>query len=257
MTQFNARIRARDFSHFIDGAGSLIEDARLNITKDNINIKAVDDANVCMVDATLDNKAFLEYETDEEDPFTLGINIKNMDFLKLLKPEDYITIRYNKEDEDGRINYKSGRFEYSLSLLNVDTIRKAPKKPDIEYGQEISILGQNIKTVIKANQKIKDTSTLTFEVKDNNFVLSGKGMQSNMNYIIPENELENHTEDMNVPISCMFDMDYLVDIIKGIGNSDVVKLKIKTNYPIMISQMFADGNGSIMYLLAPRMDDDY
>ena len=105
---------------------------------------------------------------------------------------------------------------------------------------------------MKANQKIGDT--LNFEVKDNNFILSGKGMQSNMNYIIPENELENHTEDMNVPVSCMFDMDYLVDIIKGIGNSDVVKLKIKTDYPIMISQTFADGYGSIMYLLAPRID---
>ena len=61
---FKARIKADNLKEFIGTVGSLVDEAKLNVSEDGMQIKAVDPSHVAMIEANLIKSAFDSYETD-------------------------------------------------------------------------------------------------------------------------------------------------------------------------------------------------
>jgi len=53
-----------------------------------------------------------------------------------------------------------------------------------------------------------------------------------------------------------FSLDYLSDIIKPASKSNEISLHLGKDFPIKINFAIANGNGTIGYLLAPRIESD-
>ena len=57
---FKARIKADSLKEFIGTVGSLVDEAKLNVNEDGIQIKAVDPSHVAMIETNLVKSAFVE-----------------------------------------------------------------------------------------------------------------------------------------------------------------------------------------------------
>ena len=55
---FKARIKADSLKEFIGTVGSLVDEAKLNVNEDGIQIKAVDPSHVAMIETNLVKSAF-------------------------------------------------------------------------------------------------------------------------------------------------------------------------------------------------------
>ena len=69
---FKARIKAESLKEFIGTVGSLVDEAKLNVTEDGIQIKAVDPSHVAMIEANLAKTAFDVFEAK---PMEMGLDI--------------------------------------------------------------------------------------------------------------------------------------------------------------------------------------
>ena len=245
--KFKAEIDVDTILKAMRSASILVEDIKINVTEDGINMKAVDLGNVCMVSTHLNNKAFAYYDVV---PFSFGLDlVETMNFFKLIKKEDQIGIEYL--DKKNRIKFVTNNLSYSLALLNMDNIRKEPKTPEIELPVKIIADEKELGLAIKAAGNIGDT--ITFNANKNGLKISSKGQTSDMIFTIPKNDLDKFEKDESVVSA--FDLDYLKDISRVLTGFEVIELEMGAQYPIKIKSEFADGKGSIEYLLAPRVEN--
>ena len=69
---FKAKIKAENLKEFIGTVSSLVDEAKLNITKEGIQIKAVDPSHVAMIESNLVKSAFDSFEAKTME---MGIDI--------------------------------------------------------------------------------------------------------------------------------------------------------------------------------------
>src|SRR5205823_637540 len=62
---FEGKVKADVLKEVVDVVSTLVDEAKFNVGKDSITVKAVDPAHVAMVDLTLDRGSFEAYKADE------------------------------------------------------------------------------------------------------------------------------------------------------------------------------------------------
>ncbi len=62
---FEGKVKADVLREVVDVVSTLVDEAKFNVGKDSIIVKAVDPAHVAMVDLSLDRGAFEAYKADE------------------------------------------------------------------------------------------------------------------------------------------------------------------------------------------------
>lgn len=243
---FKAKIRAQDLIRFFNSASVLSNESKLKINERGISMKVVDTANVCMISSVLKNNAFSTYEaTDGE----IGLNLERLvSLLKSSGNADYVELEHL--EEESKIKLSSNKLNFKLGLISLDVIRKEPEMPEIEYNTKLMFKGNDLKQAIKIGEKIGDILEFTI-TKDKLILSSSDRITSDMNYTI-ETENDMISSSINEEVNSTYDIGYLSDISRIIG--DNVTIKIKTDYPILISSDFANGEGSITYILAPRVE---
>ena len=87
---FKARIKAESLKEFIGTVGSLVDEAKLNVSEDGIQIKAVDPSHVAMIETNLVKSAFDSYESDVME---MGLDIdKFKNVLTVAGKEDMVQL---------------------------------------------------------------------------------------------------------------------------------------------------------------------
>jgi proliferating cell nuclear antigen len=70
------------------------------------------------------------------------------------------------------------------------------------------------------------------------------------------------TKEMMVSLECkenvrsLFPLDYFSNMIRAIPSGTVVSMSIGNDYPVKLEFAIANGNGTVDYLLAPRIESD-
>ena len=62
---FKARIKADSLKEFIGTVGSLVDEAKINVSEDGLQVKAVDPSHVAMIEANLIKSAFDSFEVKD------------------------------------------------------------------------------------------------------------------------------------------------------------------------------------------------
>ena len=98
---FKARIKADNLKEFIGTVGSLVDEAKLNINEDGIQIKAVDPSHVAMIETNLAKSAFDSYEAKDME---MGLDIdKFKNVLTVAGKDDMVELE--KDNELNRLVY--------------------------------------------------------------------------------------------------------------------------------------------------------
>jgi len=245
---FKAAINAEVFKDAIEAVASLVDEAKFRLKPDGISARAVDPANVAMVAFDLTAKAFDSYEATEGE---IGIDLARfMDILGMAAKEDKLELNLNEETR--KLEIRTGGLAYTLSLLDPSSIRKEPKMPSLELPAKIVLNGSELRRAVKAAEKVSDHMALG--VAGKTFYVEAEGDLDKVRLDIPESSLISLKSTGNV--RSLFSLDYLNDIVKTMGKAEQVTIDLGTDYPVKFTFSIAGGNGTVMYLLAPRIESE-
>jgi proliferating cell nuclear antigen len=244
-----ATIDADILREVIDAISALVPECRLHTDETGISTRAVDTANVAMIGLTLDKEAFDSYKATKSQ---IGVDITKMkNIFNMAGKGDLINLEL--ADNAQKMSVAVHGYQYSISLLDTNTIRKDPNPPTINLPGKIVIRGEDFNNAMKAAAVISDKIALGINPKDQTFYLVAEGDTDHIRREFSKDELKSLTP---VEARSLFSLDYLKDMGKVMSKAEEIEIFLGVDHPVRFSFDIANGNGHVEYLLAPRIEAD-
>ncbi len=241
---FRAVCKADVVKSVIDSLSTLVDEAKFQVAPDGLEVLAVDAAHVAMIDLSLSKAAFKNFEAEEME---LGIDIDKLsDATRLASADDEIEIVL---EEEGLLRLEIGNLTRRMSLVDTSGMTD-PKIPDLELPAMIKMPGEELERGIKAAEGISDHVAL--HATAGGFELSAEGDMDSVNLNLEKDTLIEHRASEEV--RSLFSLDYFSNMVKVAKSAGTVQLRLGNDYPVRLGFDFADGEGEVTYLLAPRIE---
>jgi len=239
------RIDAALLRECVEAVLAVVDEARLKIGESAWKVRAVDPANVALVDLELKRDTFDEYNAEGE---AEGEKVVGVPFDKLREVLRFAVGDVSLDIDNDKVALQSSAYAYTLTLLDPSSLRAEPKIPELEFSTRVVVDADDFKKVLKAAEKISDM--VAIGVQNNTFFVEAEGDMETMRYSLHKDELM-HLSGSDC--RSLFSLEYLAAMAKGFA-SDTLTLYISTDHPLKIEFEIADGNGRVVYMLAPRIE---
>ena len=243
---FKAIVSAATFQDVLGAAGALVEECKVHLDEDGIAIRAVDPANVGMVDVSLSATAF---ETYEADGGIIGVNLGRLSDIAGMAGSDDVIV-FELDDETGKLHIQLDGLEYTLALIDPDSIRQEPDIPDLDLPARIVLEGADINRAVRAADMVSDHIALGVDAAEETFYVRAEGDTDDVNLSLERDDLIDLTVG---EAHSLFSLEYLKDMNAAIDGDAEVALDLGEEYPVIIHFQIAEGQGEVTYMLAPRI----
>lgn len=234
----------------------LVSTVDFMIDHTGIHIHCLNTTHTCVVDVIIPVSAFKSFSCQEDD-FVIHIPLVNLSkVLKCIANDQSIYIKIESQAEmvlhfhDKCDNAR----EFQLSLLSLDEdaslILELPDKDTYIVGKEFD--ADEFNTLIKEFASIGDF--IKIDTIDNNLRFSTDGDIGRANILFKSTQ--SHRDELQLGT---FATRYLVAITKtscATKENTRVNIYLSEEKPIMLKYELMYGFGTIVFYLAPRMDDD-
>ncbi|MBW2990295.1 proliferating cell nuclear antigen (pcna) [Candidatus Woesearchaeota archaeon] len=225
----------------------LVTEGTFKITPDNIELIAMDPANVAMIVFKLMGSTFTEY--DVKKPEFLGINLNNLkQVLKRAKANDSISLEI--EESKLKITLK-GTSTRTFHLPLIDVEEKEQKIPDLKFAATVTTDSDILNEAIEDADIVGESVSLMAEPK--RFVVSATGDLNKANIDIKAGDGTKITATEKV--KAKYSIEYLKKMIQGSKLSNKVKLEFAKDYPLRLEYL-EKNKVQLAFVLAPRVDSD-
>lgn len=242
---FSAKVKSEVLKETVNVISTLINEAKFKITQEGIKIMAVDGSHIAMIDLTLKTTAFEEFRADEMD---LGIDLEKLKtVLKNAKSDEIIDINYNADRNILEFNLDA--IEMTMALLDTSNMSE-PKVPDLEHKARVVVAKNLIERGLRA--AIDVGTYVEFKITPEEVVIHTEGETDTMSMHLPKDMLDELVCEEES--SSKYSLEYIVSIIKSVG-SETISLQLSSDYPVKLFFDIAKGNGNVIYMLAPRVDN--
>lgn len=287
MTEINMSLTPHTARHFINIIGAVVDEFRLSISKDGWKVKAVDPANVVLVNIDLPKESFGRYEFAVTDIWTsridghptgvleeqidVGIDTEmikaflgDMDDTKVMLDDELhapVDFSFSKAPEKYYNRYqlklKQGMFRRGLLLLDESDIRKPPKGIQFTSDYRLRVNTLEFTRIIKKAQKVSDYIRLGFRREEGNMTFTAS-TEDDIGFLWEAEKQIQFWEVMSDKprdvSSSLFSLDFLHDIVQVIP-SEKVNLDMGQDAPCRLS--FPLGlTGKCEYMIAPRIETE-
>jgi len=246
---FKAIVDASTFQDALDSVSVLVDECKIRLNEEGLSIRAVDPANVGMVDLTLEAAAFESYDADGG---VIGVNLARLeDIAGMANSGDLIHL--NLDEETRKLLVEIDGLSYTLALIDPDSIRQEPDIPDLDLAAEIVVEGAQLDRGITAADMVSDHIRLRVDEGAEAFFIEAEGDTDDV-------DLELSREDLIALTSgaadSLFSLDYLKDMNKAIPSDAEVTIELGEEFPVKLHYGFGEGLGNVSYMLAPRIQSD-
>ncbi|HEY7588172.1 MAG TPA: proliferating cell nuclear antigen (pcna), partial [Thermoplasmata archaeon] len=220
---FEAKLKADILKEMVDVVSTLVDEAKFNVGKDSIAVKAVDPAHVAMVDLSLDRSAFEGYKAEEAE---LGIDMDKMkEILRLAKAGDVISL--NHDEDKNRLVVAVGNTTRRMSL--VDTAGMSdPKVPSLNLPAKLTVRTDELRQAIRASESVSDHIAL--KASNEGFEVVSEGDTDTVSHMVSKDMLDElQAKDA---VRSLFPLDYFSNMVKAISSAQTVTLYLGTDYPV-------------------------
>ena len=233
----------------ISAISELVNEVKLKVNKDMVEIVAMDPANVAMVIFKLLSSTFIDYDVKKDYELCISLDhLKNI--VRRAKPSDIITLKFDENKNKLNILLK-GDSERHFSLGLLDDQGKEQKIPDLKFSANIETSALQFGEAIDDLDIVSDS--INFIIDDGKFVLQGDGTTSSGRIEFGEGtKVVNKT---NESIKEKNSLEYLKKIAKAGKLSGHVGVYFGKDYPMMIEYKVVD-KLVMKYILAPRVSND-
>ncbi|MGD0718008.1 MAG: DNA polymerase sliding clamp [Thermoplasmata archaeon] len=246
---FKARIRTEVLRELVEVVSTLVSEVKLTISKDGLEVKAVDPSHVAMLVLKLDKGAFEEFTGE---PTEIGVDIEKMkDVLRLSKPNDILDLQY--DGGKSRLVVKVGKVTRHMSVIDPAGIAD-PKVPNVSPPAIAVVRMEEIRQGIRGSESISDHVTIA--VDPEKFTLYSEAETDRVDLDLVKGGPGLSRLDVKEPVKSMYPLDFFSAMMKSITSADEVTLHVGNEYPLKIEFTVAGGKGAGRFLLAPRVEED-
>ncbi|HTT34886.1 MAG TPA: DNA polymerase sliding clamp [Thermoplasmata archaeon] len=244
---FKARIRMEVLRELVEVISTLVTEVKLAVSKDGIEVKAVDPSHVAMLVLKLDKAGFEEFTGE---PTEIGVDVEKMkEVLRLSKPGDLIDLQY--DGGKNRLVLKVGKVTRHMAVVDPAGITD-PKVPNVTPPGVVVVRMEEIRQGIRASESISDHVTITLDAEA--FSMHSEGETDRVDLTLAKDGLKRL--EVKETVRSMYPLDFFSNMIKSITSSDEVTLHVGNEYPLKIEFKVAGGRGEGRFLLAPRVEED-
>ena len=248
---FKARIKADNLKEFIGTVGSLVDEAKLNVNEDGMQIKAVDPSHVAMIEANLIKSAFDSYEADVAE---MGIDVdKFKTVLTVAGKEDMISLE--KDDKLNRLVVNIGNLTRAMPLLDTSGMPD-PKVPSLDLPAFVSVSVEEISQGLKASKSVSDHIALS-TTKDSFRLICEGDNQNRVDLTLGKEQLEKLVSPEET--TSLFSLEYFALMVNSLPPDRILHINLGTDLPVKMDADLAiddltGAQGNVKFLLAPRID---
>jgi proliferating cell nuclear antigen len=244
---FKARIRMEVLRELVEVVSTLVSEVKFTISKDGIDVKAVDPSHVAMLVLKLDKGAFEEFTGE---PTEIGVDVEKLkEVLRLAKPGEFLDLQF--DGGKNRLVIKAGKVTRHMSIVDPAGITD-PKVPNVSPPGIAVVKMDELRQGIRGSESISDHVTLTLE--PDGFSMHSEGETDRVDMHLPKEGLGRL--DVKDTVKSMYPLDFFSSMVKSITTADEVTLHVGNEYPLKIEFPMAGGKGEGRFLLAPRVEED-
>lgn len=227
----------------------LVNEVTLKVSKDKIELLAMDPANVAMVDFKLLAPAFVEYEVNK--PCSISVSLEGLKaILRRAKPTDALQLAL--DEERNRLNIDligDTKRNFTLSLLNLD--ENEVSLPKLSYAVKVELPSGKLYDAIEDVNVIEESVALIVEA--NKFTIKSESNLSDAKVDLsgPGTVVEISEEKA----SSKYSIEYLKKIVTGNKLADVAVIQFGNDYPLKVEFLVLD-KLRLGFILAPRVSND-
>lgn len=228
----------------------LVHEARFKLTKEGIELIAMDPANVAMVVYKLLSSAFTEYEIDKETE--IAINLANFkQILRRAKANDILSLELTS-DNKLKITLK-GKSVRTFSLPLIDIEESEQKVPNLSFPVIINTASHVLNDAIDDADIVAES--VTFSAEPEKMMVSAEGDLSKASIDIQADDLTKITSDTKASVKAKYSIEYLKKMIQGAKLADEVSIHFSQDYPLKLEYKVVD-KVLLSFILAPRVEND-
>ena len=250
---FKARIKADNLKEFIGTGGSLVDEAKLNVSEDGLQIKAVDPSHVAMIEANLVKSAFDSYEAKSME---MGLDIdKFKNVLTVAGKDDMVELE--KDDKLNRLVVNIGNLTRAMPLLDTSGMPD-PKVPSLDLPASVSVVVGEIGQGLKASKSVSDHIALSTTKDSFRLVCEGDN-QNSVDVSLGKDQLEKL--DSSEDATSLFSLEYFALMVNSLPSDRILHINLGSDLPVKVDADLAvdditGAQGNVKFLLAPRIDRD-
>ena len=244
---FKARIRMEVLREVVEVISTLVSEVKLSISKDGLDVKAVDPSHVAMLVLKLHKGAFEEFTGE---PTEIGVDVEKLkEVLRLSKPGDILDLQY--DGGKNRLVIHVGKVTRHMSVVDPAGITD-PKVPNVSPPGVVVVKMEELRQGIRGSESISDHVTLSLE--PDGFTMHSEGETDHVDMKLPKDGLSRL--EVKDPVKSMYPLDFFSSMVKSITSAEEVTLHVGNEYPLKIEFAVAMGKGEGRFLLAPRVEED-
>jgi proliferating cell nuclear antigen len=202
-----------------------------------------------MVDLELSANAFESYETDGG---VIGVNLDRLEDIVAMADSGQL-VHLELDEETRKLHISLDGLEYTLALIDPDSIRQEPDLPDLDLSSEVVIEGADINRSVTAADMVSDHIALGVDPDAEQFYVDAEGDTDDVHLELGREDLIDLTPG---DARSLFSLDYLKDMNKAIPKDAEVTMELGEEFPIKMHFGFAEGDGHVTFMLAPRIQSD-
>jgi len=241
-----------DATYLKDSVGvisELVTEARFNVSRDGMEMIAMDPANVAMVIFKLLAPCFMEFELDAPEEMTLNLaSLKQV--LRRASPADILTL--TKEDSQLKIQLR-GKSTRTFSLPLLDADQREQKIPNLTFPLSIEMPSAVLSGAIEDGSIFAEA--VSFSCDKDKFNINGEGDSSKATIEMRSGEEAKITTQSTADVKAKYSVEYLKKIINGSKLAETVQIQFNQDYPLRIDYTVID-RLQLSFILAPRVEND-
>lgn len=246
---FSAIVQADTLSDAIEPVSALVDECKLNLGEDGLEVRAVDPANVAMVEMKLSRTGCESYDADGG---VIGIDLDRLeDVLSMAKAADLVSLELDEETR--KLEIVVDGLEYTLACIDPDSIRQEPDIPDLDLTGTYVFEGGEFDRAVRAADLVGDHIAIRGEAPDE-LVFAAEGDTDDVEVTLKERDLL--SGDLGERCKSLFSLDYLSDINRPLGTDTECSLLLGDEFPLKLRYSRADGHVQVVNMLAPRIASD-
>lgn len=229
----------------IMNAVRIVDEVTIRFTPIGIEIKAINREKTAMVVLKLPELVFNEYECLENEVLT--INVFNLNQI-MKRASNTDTLRIVSDGDKLRIILEKNGVKRTFITKLLSTEFKDLSEPNVDLQVSAKIEPSVLKNAIGDAEIIGNT--VIFKCSDNKFYIECEGNSKSVNIDIGKGLL---AISMKKESKAVYNLKYLVDIVKSGNLYSLVNVEFSTNLPLRLE--YPINGGTLVYWLAPQIEE--
>ena len=243
---FRAAIQLEPLEDILRALRVTVDEARVKIDETGIRVRAVDPANVAMDDLNLSASAFESYDAT---PGVIGVDLDRLwDPVSLANKGDLVQLHL---DTESRKLVVAVGLKFQMACLDPTTIRSEPTLPELELPASVTVDRDTLRQGMKAADLIADHVGFRMYPEEEVYRIDAEGDTDSVDFGIDADDCEAVTL---AEASSLFSLDYMKRIVRTIPKGASVTVDFGTEFPAILTYDVAGGKGSLVRMLAPRIE---